>query len=301
MINDIEKINTLQSSEDNFEVCEESAILDNEGNGNLVENRRIFRTPEGVLIYAGTDRGIGKAENHDRIIINAQMSQFTVVDGMGGDRASQVLAQKIFENPENLETAIELAQSEMKKKNINKGACLISARLTPEKILKISQIGDCGATVFDGTGKIKFNANKQITTRFNHLEVKGMEKIGVERAYQKLVEISSKNFVSSSSAQMHTYNDFQLTEDDIVLLFSDAVLKNFSPEELSYHIANNNDSKDIFDKLSDELRKKMQAASSRFSSKADSIFSNPKERAKCYYDSDYVPQSDNQSLVVFKV
>jgi len=299
MPNNIEKI-FLHSKDKSIEVERNSAILADRGNGDMAENFYIFETPAGIKAYAATDRGIGKEENNDRVIINSSSSQFTVLDGMLGSRASQILAEKILANPDNLEKALDEAKSEMRAQRVNDGTCLVSAKLTPEKILQVSQVGDCGALVLDQNGKIKFSATHQVKFRSTALEV-NMKEFGIERTEQRLVDTSPRDSVSSTSGSLYYYDDIQLADRDIVLLFSDALWSNFSDAEISQLIRQNKDPQNLFNKISDELKRKMSAENNIFSSKKDEVFSSFKERAKCYYGGDYVPQSDNQSLVLFQV
>jgi len=284
----------------NFEIKKESAILADRGNGNLVENIRIFGVLKGIKIYAATDRGLGNEDNNDRVIINADSARFSVLDGMLSADASQILAKKILVNPDNLEKALDEAKSEMMARHVNDGACLVSAELTPGNILRVSQIGDCGALVLDPSGKIKFSATQQVRFRSTALEV-NMKELGIKQTSQMLIETSPRSFVSGSSGDLYSYDDFQLTKGDTTLLFSDVIWSNFSMSEISQFIKQNKAPRDLFEKIAEELRRKMQSANNIFSSKGDDVFPSFKERTQCYYGGDYVPNSDNQSLILFQV
>lgn len=283
----------------NFEIKKDNALLDNRGNGNLIKNLKVFETPEGIIVYAATDRGIGQTENHDRVVINASVSQFAVLDGMNSAGASQVLASKILAHPDNLEKSLNEADSELKMRRVPEETCLISAKLTPEKILKITQIGDCGAMVFDTEGKHKFSATHEIKMRVQTLPV-DMKEIGIKRNSQKLVSTSSVSFFSAYySEKPYHYDDIQLVEGDTILLFSDALWCNFSEAEISTMIKQNSNSQDLFKKISETLMRKMLVKKSLLPARKDDVF-NLKERAQCYFGGDYFPQNDNQSLIIFK-
>ena len=154
--------------------------------------------------------------------------------------------------------------------------------------------------IFDPDGKIKFSALNQVKGRSTILDV-NMKEFGIERTYQRLVGTSPVSFVSSSSGKLYNYDDIQLANGDVVLLFSDVLWCNFSQNEISELVRQNKDPEGLFRKIAEELKQKMQSANNIFSSKKDTIFSSYKERARCYYGGDYVPQSDNQSLILFQV
>lgn len=289
---EIEKLNS------NFEIRKDCALLNHCGSGDLEKNIQIFKTPEEIIVYAATDRGIGKEENHDRVIINTDVSQFTVLDGMGSAAASQILAEKIIVYPNDLKKALEEAKIEMRTCYVKEGTCLISAKLTPEKTLKVYQVGDCGAIVFGSEGTVKFSATNQVKTYSQVLEV-DMKDFGIKKSYQKLVETSPDSFISGFFGNLHEYPEIQLVDEDIVFLFSDVLWCNFSIEELSKLVAQNKNPQNLFRTISEKLKQKMQSADILSAKKYD--FPSIKEKAQCYYGGDYVPHRDDQSLVLFQV
>jgi len=277
----------------------DAALLADQGNGDLAENLHIFETPEGIVVYAATDRGIGQNENHDRVVINPNTSQFTVLDGMASAEPSQILAEKILAYPNDLTKAIEEARSVMRARQIYHGTCLISAELTPDKTLNVSQSGDCGLIAFGSDGKVKFSATRQVKMHTLPLKV-DMKDFGIQRTYQRLVDTSPVSFISVSSGDLHDYDEVKLAEGDTVILFSDALWSNFSTDELSALVAQNRNPQDLFRRISEDLNRKMQSAATPLLSK-DDVFSSVEEKARCYYGGDHVPHSDNQSLVLPRV
>ena len=283
-----------------FEIIKNSELLADQGNGDLAENLKVFATSLGTEVYAATDRGIGKTENHDRVVINTGVSQFSVLDGMGSAKASQILAKSILTYPGDLAKSLEAAKSEMSANGVYEGTCLISARLTPKKTLKISQVGDCGAMVFDADGKIKFSATSGVRMHSTPLEV-DMKEFGIERTSQSLVDTTPAGCISGHSGELYNYDEIQLTDGDTTLLFSDALWSNFSTKEISRLVKQNRNPLDLFKIISKELRRKMQAGNTISSNSKDDIFSSLEEKAQCFYGGDHVPQADNQSLVLFQV
>lgn len=299
MSDNIEKI-FLQPKDNKIEIEKDSIVLADQGDGDLAENLHIFETPAGIKVYAATDRGIGNEQNNDRIVINPQSSQFTVLDGMLGPRDAQILANKILTNQNQLKKALDEAKIEMLIRRYQEGTCLISAKLTPEKILQISQVGDCGALVFGQDGKIKFSATHQVKFRSTFLDV-NMKEFGIERTEQRLLDTSPRDSISATSGSLYYYDDMRLEEGDTVLLFSDAIWSNFSISEISQLVSQNRNPQNLFNEIAEKMKRKMHAEKNIFSGKKDEVFPSFKERAQCYYGGDYVPQSDNQSLILFKI
>lgn len=285
-------------AQSNPEIRKDCALLKDQGDGsgNLEKNLQIFETPKGVKIYAATDSGHGKRENHDRVIIDSVGSQFVVLDGMGSAGASQILAETILAHPNDLKGALEKAKLKMATSGIHNGACLISGHLTAENTFKVYQVGDCGAVVFDRVGHVKFSAadKKQVKMRLETLEV---DIPGVDKKSQQLVDTLPGNFISSHSGELHGYSDIELVAGDTALLFSDAVWCNLSMNELSKLVMQHRNPQDLFRKISELLNQKMRSVDVL----SQSGFSSYLEKAKSYYGGDYVPSVDNQSLVLFQL
>jgi hypothetical protein len=285
-----------------FAISKEAAILDTQGNGNMAENLRVFETPEGIKVYAGTDRGIGNKENQDRVVVNPQVSQFAVLDGMKDSRPAQILAEKIYAFPGDLRKSIREAALELQQRRINQGTCMLVAELKPGKKLSVSQFGDSGALVFDIQGKIKLSATHEVKTHTDVLEVDDLKEFGIERTSQKLLTITPKSFFSAyDDSDPYKYEDVQLEEGDTVLLFSDALWSNFSMGEISDLVMENKNFEDLFKTISETLMKKMYAEENIMSGYKEGDILNLEQRLQYYYGGECVPQKDNQSLVIFKV
>ncbi len=288
------------STESSEKRIKDAALLADEGNGDLAENLRVFETPEGVVVYAATDRGIGKRENHDRVVISPRVSQFSILDGMNSAEASHVVAEEILAHADAIPAALENARSALRTRRIHDGTTLITAKLTPEKTLRVAQSGDCGAIIFDASGKVTFAARRQVKFRTTTLDV-DLKSFGVKRTSQRLVDTSSVSPIFSTSGVLHDYDDVKLSKGDTVMLFSDAVWSNFSADELSQLVSQNRNPRNLFGKIAEGFRQKMRAADSLLSSVTNESLGAMSERVRHYYDCDYVPHADNQSLIIFQV
>lgn len=272
-------------------------LLEDSWDWDLAKTLNIFRTPSWLLIYAATDAGFNKEENHDRIVVSPNECRFSVLDWEASAWASHVLAQALLEFPNNLDKALTAAQVQLQQKRIHSATCLITAKLTPDNRLNVSQIWDCWALVFDRDGKIKFSAKDQVKLHSDTLSV-DMEFLGIDRTSQKLIDTSSVTTFSWISYYPSHYDGIQLSEWDTVILFLDFLWSNFSMKELSEIVRETKEPLALFKKIADLSKRKMQSADWSMD-KYD--FVSYRDKFKLFYSWDFVPHVDNQSLVVFKI
>lgn len=280
-----------------LDITTTAKLLEDLWNWDLAKTLNIFRTPNWLLIYAATDAGFQKKENHDRVVINPNEYRFSILDWEGSARASHILANALLNFPDDLDNALKKAQTLLQKSGIHNATCLITAKLTPNNRLNVSQFWDCWALIFDREGTIKFSAKNQVKFRYDTLNV-DMEFLWVTRTSQKLVDTSSVTTFSWISRSAYHYDEIQLSEWDTVILFSDFLWSNFSIKELSRMVKETKEPLDLFKKIAELSKLKMQSADLTIN-KYD--FISYENKCKLYYSWDYVPHVDNQSLLIFKI
>jgi len=217
-------------------------ILDGKDAENLVQSMKSFEMKSGESVVAGTDKGIGyKPHNEDRIVVSTEENLVAVIDGMGGmghgELAAELLAKSISENPENIDDAVLNSIDRMKEKNVGEGgAVFISAKLRTEaggKFLDISQLGDCKLIIIKKDGKISFESKDQSLTQ----TLVDAKIITADEALyhggRATVDTAVSPDIKEEQRKIKKYDSVQVEEGDLVILMSDGLSDNFTPEEIA--------------------------------------------------------------------
>ena len=184
---------------------------------NPLDKPKFVKAPNGTIAY-GTDEGIGyKDVNEDAIVVNTGKGNgFAVIDGIGGgghgDKAAQILAeefQKGLNEGASFEDIQKSAHDRMRMKYMRgSGACYVGFKIDDKK-LNVAQAGDVKLMVIDSNGAIKFETT--------------------DEGYGHVVF----NAVSGSKQGNTTMNTVDLAVGDRIVVASDGLFDNLSPQEVS--------------------------------------------------------------------
>lgn len=209
----------------------------------LSESVRHLISPSGNIIAAASDKGIlYKDHNEDRVVVNPEIEFYAVVDGMGGykngDVAAQIIADQLLALPDNIHSAIEKASNAIDLAinqgtiiDNNSGAVFISAKINRSagKIdLEYSYVGDCALIVLNNNGGVKHIGKKDsFVSSMVEMEIITPD----EALYHPNRSVVIKQ-VDRDSKDFHT-EKLQISVGDRVILMSDGIDDNFTPQELA--------------------------------------------------------------------
>ena len=188
---------------------------------NRLDTPRVVKGRNGKIAF-GTDEGIGyKPVNEDAIFINTKANVFASIDGMGGmgkgDRAAQILAQEIqrgVRGRSSIQRIISGASNRMAKEGVGKGgACYIVGHIR-ENILNIYQAGDVKLIVVGRRGNLRFETKD--------------EGIG-NKVFNSVQGIDSGEITKSK---------VRLNIDDKIVVASDGLWDNYSPQQIAKYVYN---------------------------------------------------------------
>jgi serine/threonine protein phosphatase PrpC len=244
-------------------------ILNGEKSETLKDGITSCDTISGYHVAAATDRGHKKA-NQDRVVVSPRANMIAVVDGMGGtgegEKAAEVVANELVKSPLDLKTAAENAKMRINKHNLGmSGACFLAAKVREDaegKKLDYCQAGDVGLIIIGKNGKIKYKSTDQsfsnvlvkygnITEDESRYSLKSQREVATNSIstqeyfnyIQQTLEQDSKNLdiphkeeiVDEIKATMgKIYSEtVDVEAGDRVVIFSDGISDNFTPEEIA--------------------------------------------------------------------
>ena len=188
---------------------------------NRLDTPRVVKGRNGRIAF-GTDEGINyKPVNEDAIYINTRANVFASIDGMGGmgngGRAAQILAQEIQKGTRarsSIQKIISRASDKMSSEGIdNGGACYVVSHIR-ENILNIYQAGDVKLIVVDSRGNLRFTTKD--------------EGIG-NKVFNSVQGIDSGEITKSK---------VRLNIDDKIVVASDGLWDNYSPQQIAKYVYN---------------------------------------------------------------
>lgn len=266
----------------------------------LADSMREYQSPFGVRIYAATDKGRNyKNRNEDRVLVIPEKEYVAVIDGIGGysrgDRAAELLAEGLASN-DGIARGAELGKQKMQDEMLgNAGACFIAAVLEREdnKIyLAVGQSGDCKCIAFDAEGNILFESKDQ--SLVNELLEKG-EITPDEALYHPKRNVVQGGVTPFDAVMYKTYGEeVILNKGDVVLLMSDGISDNLTPEELGEIIK---------DKQGSEIISEVSHITDERMANADKIIADSDREKDGKYLDGYksAPKADNRSFVVMEI
>ncbi len=187
---------------------------------NSLDKPIVAKARNGIIAF-GTDEGGRKPPNEDRIYINTKANVFASIDGMGGmgngGRAAQILAQEIQRGVREKSTVQRMtsnASDRMASEGIKKGgACYIFGHIR-ENVLNVFQAGDVKLVVIDGRGNVRFTTKD--------------EGIG-NKVFNSVQGIDSGEITKSK---------VRLNIDDKIVVASDGLWDNYSPQQIAKYVYN---------------------------------------------------------------
>ncbi len=289
-------------------------ILDGEGAESLFDSACKGKLESGDLIIAGTDKGINYGEiNEDRVVVRGDEDFFAIVDGMGGmgvpgksegALSAQILAEKIAKKHGDIDTAIQDAIQEMRnhKDITNGGALFISAKLKEGpngKLLEIRQAGDCRLIIIKKDGDIRFESEDESLVQI--LLQSGQ--ITPDQALISPMRNRVSNPISPNGfEQVKKYDDQEVEDGDLVLLMSDGISDNFTPDEISKMWKEENlTPEELFQKISDESGKRM-ANKEKIIATSNRVADSKIKEEQVYSDGyKSTPKCDNRALIIVEI
>jgi len=160
-------------------------------------------------IAAGTDEGVGyKDVNEDGVAINAAKEVFISIDGIGGHSGGQEAKNILSES-----FLAGIRDGHSMKKRGRGGACYVAGRIIEDRegaVLEVAQAGDVRLVILDEEGA------KLATQDENNPQKKNMV----------------SNFVSYNYQGKTTTRRFRLREGDRVVVASDGLWDNLTPQDV---------------------------------------------------------------------
>lgn len=231
-------------------------ILDGTEGKDLYDGMRHYTDSLGNTIVAGTDVGIFKDQNQDRVVVKKANNFTSVIDGVGGeehgDVAAQALAEQFANNPDDIAestaNAINFLKQDTKYKN--SAACFITARIVeeqhaapakaelqktykPKQFLEVWQQGDCSVIVLDENGAVIFVSKDDTMAQ----ELVDSGAIPADKAYyHKYRDVVTSAVSPQGNTKPKTYPLIPLKAGYRVILMSDGINDNFDPEEIAQQI-----------------------------------------------------------------
>lgn len=222
-------------------------ILDGSEGKNLTDCGVVFqKTPSGFSVIAGTDIGIGSAYqfNEDRIVICPGSDVYVALDGHGdpynradkrGYRVSQLCAEAIKTNSQDIRAAFTKAQQSMKLEGLAGNAtCIAIARINHangKRILQPGRCGDCRIFVIRNDTVVYETKDQTLTQA-----LVDTGKISPDQAtYHDKRNIVS-GFISQDDNDFEWLQEFELQPEDIVVGASDGIIDNITPAEMALKI-----------------------------------------------------------------
>ena len=276
----------------------------------LSQSVKKFKTRFGSEIAAGSDKGINyKDHNEDRVVVVPDKEFIAVVDGMGGygggDIAAQIIAQHLSKNPDNIQTALDNASAAINNaiqneviKNNKAGAPFISARIVRENgniKLEYSYSGDCSLIVIDKKGKVKhIGKTDSYLNSPRYLAINN----NVKLTDDQLLYHPQRNIVLKAIDRKNTQftaETITIESGDRVILMSDGINDNLTPEELAAIVSNKS--------VQDAIFAVDQVTSARMQN-ASQIINDTPDRAKSGKFSDEYksePKKDNRGIAIIDV
>lgn len=200
-----------------------------EGRPRSYESRKIFtgevragqldgkNGPIGVV----SSVGVGREINEDVVAVNLRANAFAVIDGMGGyekgEQAAAILAEKLqkgFEREISMSEVHRSASRRMRNSGIGKGGACYIAGVIRGNNLDIYQAGDVRLVVIDKNGTVAHQTEDENLARMGKANV-------------------LTNSVSGSKPGRMTRETIRLDVGDTVVVASDGLWDNLSPQQVS--------------------------------------------------------------------
>ncbi len=282
-------------------------IITGEEAGSLMESMHRYELASGDTLIAGTYRGINyKDHNEDRIVVVPSKNMVAVVDGMGGYEngaaAADILANELLLWPNNARLAAEKTEEKIRTNKLGEaGAVFISTYIFTKnkpdgqigKFLAISQLGDAKLAVIGKDGTIKFTSKDQSYVQ----DLVDVDKITTDEAlYHPQRNMITYAVMAGETEEPKNYAGVGVDEGDLVLLMSDGVSDNFTPEEMAREKKRKGlTANQLFAWLSMETDNRMK--------NAKEIKENSNRERDGIYSDGYKsePKADNQALAIIEI
>lgn len=220
-------------------------ILDGHEGKDLFEGAVEYEFASGDRAIAATDKGVDyKDGNEDRIVVKPEESFFAVLDGVGGhthgQRAADILAEKLHGGSANVPSAVKEAEEQMaleqQRDNWGKlggGACFISGRLIVSEgkkfLSEVYQKGDCAILVYDIEGNIVFESKDHTSIQ------EGVDEgyIKPDQAlYSPIRSVVTRAVMSHPHGELAGYEPIELKPGYRIVALSDGISDNLTPQEI---------------------------------------------------------------------
>lgn len=291
-------------------IPEGAEILDGKEERDLLDSMRRYTLEGGDFVLAGTDQGIGyKDHNEDRIGVLPKANFLVVADGMGGygqgDVAAQILTEELVKLPRNIPNAVLNAKNKMDTvfkpnefgEKAQNGAVFVSARVTQEsnkKLLEISQCGDAKAIVIGKAGQVRFSSRDDtFAQKLFDGGVINEDQLTYNHRRHQVMDAVSPN----SASEVKSYPKIPLETGDVVLLVSDGIADNFTPEEIAKVMSGppRMTAEELYEWL-------YYHSGQRMSNKKEILATSNREEEGVYSDGfKSEPKEDNRALVIMEI
>ncbi|MEN9560981.1 MAG: hypothetical protein RIQ56_254 [Candidatus Parcubacteria bacterium] len=214
-------------------------ILDGENCPSLAKSMRVYVTPTGITIAAGTHIGPKRSTNADRVIVHTGADFAAAIDGIGssmngGVRAAQLLAEAEQENPIIQRKTVNEASLAMAGKNMpsGEGACHASARIAIDhkgrRWLIPNHTGDSRILVARNKSEI-FSTRDETVTKA--LIEQGILDPKLEKTHKLRNMITSH--ISSGYTKVTTDKPIELQSGDTVCIGTDCIFNCLTNKEIA--------------------------------------------------------------------
>lgn len=248
-----------------------SEILDGKEAKDLFDSMREYTLESGDVLLAGTDKGIDykfDKPNQDRVVVSTKDNFIAAIDGVGGasegERAAEVLAESLLKNNRDIPSACSEAIEKMiaveeEVAHIAKAeAGFASASIdivNGKKFLKPSYWGDLGLVIMRRDGSIKFELedDSYISWLKKETEKKGQKALISD---DQALYSEHRNRVMTAVSPRHKdekpklLDPIEVEKGDIVILASDGIFDNITPEEIAAQIKAGLSGKELFQWIS---------------------------------------------------
>ena len=272
------------------------------------------KTATGDSYLAATDKGIGRDENQDCLLIDPTNNLFVVIDGVGSGKNSKQaaisIAEGFREKPKDPAQAIEKACDFMKNDGVSPdpdspeygGACFASVRMVEKsagRYLEVAKSGDVKVLILKN--------NSIVWESHDDSDIQQLIDAKILTGHEPYYSPYAGQINKMIGPEYHS-DDFEIVNPDILLekgmriiVMTDGITDNIVPIEIEKHLQKhpNLSSRELLEWLSAETDKRMINAQETLR-KTDEL--GGREKLETYPDGWLnAPKQDNRGLVIVDV
>ncbi len=279
----------------------------------MMEVQRIETLFEnGAVVIGGSDKGIGYDDhNEDRVVIDGMRNEATVIDGMGGHDGGEIAASIIAEvmaGPGAVEERLlrckeKLAEAVVKGQiDASAGAAMSHLRMNPDGSADVWWAADTRVMIVGADGAVKFVSKDQ---SFVQEEVdKGRISADIALVHDSRNIVVSPMYVNIDINGIAHERITGLQPGDRILLMSDGVSDNLTPEECVQIIKGTKTPQEAYDVLVRAVTQRMDwnADPAQEATIQKESFERKTGKRAVYSDGFRSrPKNDNRSLIIIEV